>query len=571
MKKIALILAVLILFGVGLGIQFFTQNEKLDQTVFQQTAMSIGNLQTLDRSLLLLLKESRFDSEFDHSQVYELNYQISEEFDNLRYEALFEEIEKSPDLSTAVNAFKNQFESREELLENYEQGNVATAESLIQISSLAANLKIMPAIASQAELAKLFVLNESQLFRLALGRPIDLDLAAITLSDDFSAPLKTQLSGYNGAIKIVAENYLTTSEAYRELNALPTSKLLDTIEQHYVSYHNQAIEGSNNLRNALIIYGVLLLAALVFFGLQIRKNLLSLEQQVADRTEEIKTAYEDLQESQEQLIQSEKMASLGQMVAGVAHEINTPLGYVSSNIETLILNMEDINLVMQKVSLLNTSVEKPNRDKREVTANLMQALKSYKALESSELLDESTQLLGDGAYGLSEISKLVVSLKDFARLDRQNAEQIDLHSCIESSLTIASNHIRENNVTVVRTFSELPLLDCFPSKLNQLFLNIITNACQSMSEHGGDLSIKTSRVNDDIRIDFTDQGIGMDQQTKQRIFDPFFTTKDIGVGTGLGLSIAYKIVAAHNGSLEVVSSVGQGTTLSVILPTENQL
>ena len=113
MKKFALILVALILIGIGLSIQFFTQNEKLDQTVFQQTTESIGNLQTLDRSLLVLLKESRFDSGFDHSQIYELDYQISEEFDNLRYEALFEEIEKSPDLSVAVDAFKTQFESRE--------------------------------------------------------------------------------------------------------------------------------------------------------------------------------------------------------------------------------------------------------------------------------------------------------------------------------------------------------------------------------------------------------------------------------------------------------------------------
>jgi len=571
MKKIALILAALILIGIGLSIQFFTQNEKLDQTVFQQTTMSIGNLQTLDKSLLLLLKESRFDSEFDHSQVYELNYQISEEFDNLRYEALFEEIEKSPNLSTAVSAFKTQFESREELLENYEQGNVVIAESLIQISSLAANLKITPEIASLAELTKLFAHNETQLFGLALGRPVDLELSVITLSDDFPEPLKTQIFDYNATIKIIAENYPTTSSAYKDLNALPTSELLDTIEQHYVSYHNQAISGSNNLRNALIAYGLLLLATLVFFGLQIRKNLLSLEQQVSDRTEEIKTAYSDLQESQEQLIQSEKMASLGQMVAGVAHEINTPLGYVSSNIDTLILNLEKINLVMQEVGLLMNEVQKPNRDKREITAHLMQTLKSYKTLEASELLDESTHLLGDGAHGLSEMSKLVVSLKDFARLDRQNAEQVDLHECIESSLTIASNHIRENNVTVVREFSELPLIDCMPSKLNQLFLNIIINACQSMAERGGDLSVNTTCVDNSIRIDFTDQGIGMNQQTKQRIFDPFFTTKDIGVGTGLGLSIAYKIVEAHNGSLEVISSLDQGTTLSVILPTINQL
>ncbi|MFT6407397.1 MAG: signal transduction histidine kinase [Arenicella sp.] len=570
MKKYALILIFLMLIGIGLSIQFLTQDERLDQTVFQQTTESIRNLQALDKSLLLLLNESRFDTDFDHAQIYELDYQISEEFDNLRYEALFEEIEKSPDLSIAVDVFKTQFESREELLEDYEQGNVAIAKSLMQISNLGARLQTTAEIASQTELAKLFVFNQTQLFSLALGRRVELDLSVITANSDFIASVKTQMSDYNLAIETIAENYPKTLKAYENLNALATSDLLDTIEQHYVSYHNQAIGGSNNLRNALITYGVLLLTALMFFGLQIRRNVVSLEQQIADRTAEIKSAYDELQESQEQLIQSEKMASLGQMVAGVAHEINTQLGYVTSNVDTLKLNLADINIVMQKVSLLMTSVQKPNRDNREITANLMQTLKSYRALESSELLDESRQLLDDGAYGLSEISKLVVSLKDFARLDRQNAEKIDLHGCIESSLTIASNHIRENNVRVVRTFSELPLIDCFPSKLNQLFLNIITNACQAMTELGGELSIKTTNVNGGIRIDFSDQGIGMDQQTKQKMFDPFFTSKDIGVGTGLGLSIAYKIVEAHNGSLEVDSSVGQGTTLSVILPTNKQ-
>jgi len=567
MKKYALILVFLIMVGVGLGVLFFTQDEKLDQTVFLETTESIRNLQSLDKNLLLLLNQSRFDSEFDHLQIYEVDYQISEEFDNLRYEALFEEIEKNPDLSAAIETFKTQFDSREELLDGYEEGNVAIAQNLVNIARLGGELRTNKDIASQTDLANSFVVNENKLFGLALGRQFDVDLSVIGSTIELSAPAQAQLDEYHEAVNTIKESYGPTVEAYDNLNSLGTGALLDTIEEQYVSYHNQAIGGSTTLTYALSAYGVLLLTALLFFGLQLRKNFLSLEQQVADRTEEIKTAYDDLQESQEQLIQSEKMASLGQMVAGVAHEINTPLGYVTSNIDTLKLNLDDINLVMKEISRLMISVQKPNRDNREITAHLMQTLKSYKTLEAPELMEESTQLLGDGSYGLSEISKLVVSLKDFARLDRQNAEQIDLHNCIESSITIASNHIRENNVTVVRDFSELPRIACFPSKLNQLFLNIITNACQAMSENGGDLTVKTVKLDGRIRIDFVDQGVGMDQETQQKMFDPFFTSKDIGVGTGLGMSIAYKIIEAHNGTIDVDSRVGEGTTLSVTLPT----
>ena len=566
MKKYALILIILILVGVGLGVQFYTQDDKLDQQVFLETTESIRNLQALDKSLLLLLNQSRFDSEFDHLQIYELYYQISEEFDNLRYEALFEEIETSDDLSAAVQRFHTQFTSREELLDAYEESNVAVAESLVKIAHLGAELRTNPAVSSQTVLANSFVLNETQLFNLALGRSLNVDLSIVAPQEPLAEPEQLKLDEYHSAINTISQNYPTAVASYNDLNALGTGKLLDTIEEQYVSYHNQAIGDSTNLTYALIAYGVLLLAALIFFGLQLRRNFLSLEQQVIDRTAEIQSTYEDLQESQEQLIQSEKMASLGQMVAGVAHEINTPLGYVTSNIETLELNLSDINLVMSELSALMSSVEKPTRDNREITENLLKTLKSYKTLEAPELLDESTQLLNDGSYGLSEISKLVSSLKDFARLDRKNSEQIDLHNCIESSLTIASNHIRENNVNVVRDFSEIPKLTCFPSKLNQLFLNIITNACQAIGKDGGDLTVKTQALDDKIRIDFIDQGIGMDEETKQKMFDPFFTSKEIGVGTGLGMSIAYKIVEAHKGTLEVESQLSEGTTLSVILP-----
>ena len=350
------------------------------------------------------------------------------------------------------------------------------------------------------------------------------------------------------------------------LRDLDTGPLLEAIEIEYTNYHNQAIVSSNQFRNALLLYGTLLILAVLFFAFQIRKNYRSLEQQIEDRTKDIQRAYEQLQESQEQLIQTEKMASLGEMVAGVAHEINTPLGYVSSNIDTLRGNVADFSKIIEGVERLLQIVRSPNRSSQTVTAQVKEILRAHNHLESLELSAESKQLIDDGLYGLNEISKLVLSLKDFARLDRQSSEQIDIHSCIENTLPIASAVLRENKVVVQTDFSEVPNITCVPSKLNQLFLNIITNACHAMKDKGGVLNIASSRSDDSVLLSFRDQGMGMDEQTRRKIFDPFFTTKEIGKGTGLGMSIAYKIVEAHNGTIDIVSEPEKGCEVIVKLP-----
>lgn len=566
MKKYAIILLVLIVIGIALTVQLFTQEEKLDQTVFLQTTESIRSLQTLDKNLRLLLNQSRFNLKFDHEQLSELNYQISEEFDNLRFDALFEEIERSPELSAAVSAFEEKFVSRDEKLEAYIDGNISLSQSLVTIRDLFNTLDQDDSVRAQSAFLKSLAANKTSLLDLVLGNDLNNSLAVASLEVEVSTELTNSIEKYRNALSTINELHPATLSLYGELNQLDTGELLDTIEDRYASYHNQAIGGSNALRNGLIAYGLALLVALFFFGYQIRKSFLSLEQQVADRTAEIETAYEDLQESQEQLIQSEKMASLGQMVAGVAHEINTPLGYVNSNVSTLKLNLTDLSEVMGDVKSLMAAVQLPNRDNHDITQKLIKTLRSYKRVEAPELVDESNQLLEDGSYGLSEISKLVTSLKDFSRLDRQSTEQIDVHDCIESSLTIASNHIRDNNVKVVRDFNELPKIACFPSKLNQLFLNVITNACQAMKENGGELTVRSRQVGQEIQMHFEDQGVGMDEETRRKMFDPFFTSKDIGEGTGLGLSIAYKIIEAHNGRIEVNSVPNKGTRFSIILP-----
>ena len=563
MKKYTLIIFALILFGAGLTAVYFAQDEKLDQTVFLQTTESIRNLQSLDNNLLLQLNNSRFNPQFNNNELGELNYQLSEEFDNFRYEALFEEIEKNPDLVASISAFEKQFNVRETLLNSYIDSNHELSENLNTLKELAAGLQAQPI---KPETLKHLNSNNTRLFELVLNRALDNPLINITPEAHIDAATRDSVRRYNQSVAVINEQLIITNTNFTTLNTLGTGRLLDDIEKQYGAYQNKAIKGSNQLRNGLIAYGLLLLCALFFFGIQIRKNYAHLEQEVAERTAEIKNAYDDLQESQEQLIQSEKMASLGQMVAGVAHEINTPLGYVSSNIETLYSNLEDLDNVISCIKPLLTSVAKPKRDNREITQQLLATLKNYREVEAGVLVDESRQLLSDGSYGLSEISKLVSSLKDFARLDRKNCEQIDVHECIESSVTIASNHVRENNVIIRKDFAHLPVISCFPSKLNQLFLNIITNACQAMSTQGGELTINTLNLGSEIMISFIDQGIGMDEDTQQKMFDPFFTSKEIGVGTGLGLSISYKIIEAHNGRVTVESEVSKGTTISIFLP-----
>jgi len=567
MRAYGIILLLFGLVGLALAVQFFTQDRKLDQTVFLRTTESIRNLQTLDKNLRLLLNQSRFNGRFDHHRLRDTNFELSVEFDNLRFDALFEEIESSVKLSQTVTAFETAFTSRDELLEQYISVNTQITESLLRVNSASRVLQANPQVKQQPELFASIATIQSDLFDLTLGNGLVGELELV--DPEFEAPraIVEQMLEHKSAVRKISQQYPVADALFQKLFAIDTDQLLNQIESDYADYHNVAIEGSNSLRNALLVYGVALLLALMFFAYKIWRNYAMLEQQVADRTEEIKAAYEELRESQEQLIQNEKMASLGQMVAGVAHEINTPLGYVTSNANSLKLNLSDLNDLVAKLHALASEFRSKQRDSLLISKQITELVDAEQELEANELIQESLQLLDDGIFGLNEISTLVKSLKDFARLDRQETESIDIHSCLESSLTIASNSIKEHDVTVIREFSELPSINCSPSKLNQLFLNILTNACQAMHDRPGKLTVKTSLEGADIRIDFIDQGVGMDEETRQKMFDPFFTTKDIGVGTGMGMSIAFKVIEAHKGRIEVSSVREQGTTVSIILPT----
>ncbi len=368
----------------------------------------------------------------------------------------------------------------------------------------------------------------------------------------------------------------------KQLTGYPTDQRLEELQATYGAFHEARLAESQRYRQILVIYAVVLLLVLAYLGLRLRKSYQDLdrandelkntnehlEDMVAVRTKDLQSAMKDLQESQTQLIQSEKMASLGQMVAGVAHEINTPLGYVRSNNEIFGTSLQELSELLRCHADIFRLMNDPEAKDEEVAQAMQDLMAIQQDVNSQELQQELQQLLEDNDHGLKQISELVSNLKDFSRLDRSRDAHFHVNDGIDATLKISYNQLKAG-VEVIREYGEVPDIECAPSQLNQVFLNLITNAAQAMDGQG-QLFINTKAVGDKVAISFRDTGCGMDEETRKKIFDPFFTTKPIGEGTGLGLSIVFKIIEEHGGHIAVKSKPGEGTEFTIVLPVKQK-
>lgn len=302
-----------------------------------------------------------------------------------------------------------------------------------------------------------------------------------------------------------------------------------------------------------------------YLGMGLVLSLLEkMEQRAESRNRALSTANARLKSSQAHLIQSEKMASLGQMVAGVAHEINTPLGYVQSNLELAQNLGQQLSSLADSSEKLVATLTNPASNDSDLGQALTAAEQTLQGFRDDRVLDDMNTLFSDSLHGLSQISDLVVSLRNFSRLDQATRTRINLNDCIDSALTIGRNIIKQKAEVITRYDSDAEV-ECVVSQINQVLLNILTNAAQAI-EHFGQIHIKTRAHEHHVDVHIRDNGRGMNATVCKKIFDPFFTTKPVGEGTGLGLSISYQIVEQHRGIIHVKSVLGKGTEFVIRLP-----
>jgi len=272
--------------------------------------------------------------------------------------------------------------------------------------------------------------------------------------------------------------------------------------------------------------------------------------------DEINSTLEDLTQAQAQLVQSEKMASLGQLTAGVAHELNNPLNFITTSINPLQRNIEDLLTLLSRYDSI--------AEDRKFGGGFSDVLEMKENLDYTFLVKETKNLLKGITEGASRSEHIVKGLRTFSRMDENEFKSVDIHEGIESTLLLLRNMMKDK-ISVHKNFNANQVIECLPGKLNQVFMNVLTNSILAIDENG-DIYIETSEFDDKIRISIRDNGIGMPPEVMEHIFEPFYTTRAVGKGTGLGLSISYSIIEEHDGTIEVLSEPGLGTEFIITLP-----
>jgi len=278
-------------------------------------------------------------------------------------------------------------------------------------------------------------------------------------------------------------------------------------------------------------------------------ELVNAHQELSKRHALLETAYRDLTNAQQHLVHSEKMASLGMLVAGIAHELNNPISYVHSNLEFI---QDYIERLAGVVSVPAVHPDPLGDTPSKRTTHLETTLKTLR------------ELIASCQEGSERVKKIVLDLRTFSRIDDLGLALADLHEGIESTLNLLS-HQYGDRITLHRDYGSLPLVECYPSQINQVLMNLLQNAAQAIP-YRGDVWIRTEAPGEWVKIVIRDNGVGIAQEHLNRIFDPFFTTKDVGMGTGLGLSISYGIIEKHGGKIQVKSKTHEGTEFIIELP-----
>ncbi|HEU4617332.1 MAG TPA: ATP-binding protein [Gammaproteobacteria bacterium] len=419
----------------------------------------------------------------------------------------------------------------------------------------------------------------------ATVRELELRRLITTLARDnrVDANMPGEVAQFAQAAQRILDTKPSIQSKLTQLAGTPVSTMASALAFASGDVYRSAVASGEQARLMLSIYAVALLVAMSFVAFRLQASYReinranaqlaglneSLEQRVEERTQELAGALTNLKESQVQLVQAEKMSSLGQLVAGISHEINTPLLYLSNN---AVLIQERVHLMRKFVDRCARAFElnpADCKDRSEFQAQFVNALKGVKHMLQHEdlaaTMQEAMDLARDSIEGLGDLTEMAQSLKDFSRLDRAPVGSFDVNGGLDKTLLIARNIIK-HKADVRKFYGDLPEIECSPSQINQVFLNIVTNAAQAIEGHGEIVITTKLRDADHVAISIADNGCGIPAEIMDKIRDPFFTTKEVGTGTGLGLSIVDEIIRGHKGELLINSEVGKGSVFTVVLP-----
>ncbi|MBE9042003.1 response regulator [Oscillatoriales cyanobacterium LEGE 11467] len=294
------------------------------------------------------------------------------------------------------------------------------------------------------------------------------------------------------------------------------------------------------------------------------------ERQLRQKTYELEESLNHLKQTQSQLVQAEKISSLGQLVAGIAHEVNNPVGFISGNLDYA---SEYLDNLLNLVNLYQDKIPNPPQEIED----------EIEDIDLEFLLEDLPKLIQSMKVGTERIQEIMLSLRTFTRIDKEEKQRSNIQEGIESTLMILQHRLKANQerpaIQVVKEYENLPPVICYGGQLNQVFMNLLANAIDSFEESNRGLTfaqieenpnvirVKTQTIEDRVAIEISDNGTGIPEEVRQNIFGAFFTTKPVGKGTGLGLSISYQIVTEkHGGSLECRSEPGVGTTFRIEIP-----